>query len=93
MLQENAAVLAAALPSMQHLSNMQLSGSFTEDAVVSSMQHLPCLQVLLLQDSICTSAALAEPPQSLTWLKLSSAARNITLSHSSTPGLSKLTAL
>ena len=87
------AAVASALPSMQHLSHLQLGGKFAQDAVLRSVQHLPRLQVLLLDDSDCSNAALAELPQSLTWLKLDVGTGSVTLSHSSTPGLTKLTAL
>ena len=88
------APLASALPSMQQLTHLELGDSFTQDAIVSSVQHLPRLQVLLLQMSNCSIAALAELPQSITWLRLHhSTTAPLTLSHSSTPGIAKLTAL
>ena len=79
---------------MQHLTHLELGGNCTSDAVLSCVQHLPRLQVLLLDCAVCSSAGLAELPQSITWLKLHHiAGPRLTLSHSSTPGIAKLTAL
>lgn len=92
------AAMASAMPSMQHLSHLELGASFAQDSLLTGVQHLPSLQVLLLQYGECTSRGLAQLPPTLTLLNLNMrfcnpGAADVTLSHNSTPGLTKLTAL
>lgn len=66
----DAAELAAALPSLAHLTALQLRGSLTADACLTGLSSLTHLQTLALDDFHCSAASFARLPASLTGLAL-----------------------
>lgn len=87
--------VAAALPRLQHLTTLDLAGSLTQDAFLSGMQQLTCLQELLLgaNDEDCTAASFQALPVTLTKLRITAATSNLDLGPVTTPGLTQITAL
>jgi hypothetical protein len=100
-----AAELAAALPSLAHLTALQLRGSLTVDACLTGLSSLTVLQTLALDDFHCSAASFARLPASLAGLTLKGpgdflpddAAGGdhlpLVLDPASTPGIARLTCL
>jgi hypothetical protein len=90
----------AAIPNLQHLTHLGLTGRYADDAVLPGVQHLPKLEQLLVKtdrQSRCTATSFAALPVSLTKLCINDAnnlsRQPIRVSLNNTPGITQLTAL
>lgn len=77
--------LAAALPRLQHLTQLVLQHSWAPDAVLSAVHQLPRLLVLDVSNSSCTAARFAALPAMLTKLVIAHCSE-LVCGPSTTPG-------